>query len=255
MSFELTKSVAKRLNVYPAVRWVHRHVIDREALAQRRADVSFYRSILKPGDLAFDIGANYGDKTAALLEASARVVAFEPQPDCHAELRARIGRNPRMVLQDLAVGSEPGEARFFVRGKRGTSGLVKDWEGSVESEIRVRVTTLKEQFQLHGVPRFLKVDVEGFELQVFKGMDQPVPMICFEYHVRDNGLEQAAECIRFLQTLGSLQVNLSPAERLGAALPEWLDGKEFIKRFSSLVSSTPGAEGYGDLLIRYPALS
>lgn len=250
MSYERTKAAAKSVGLYRVARWVNRHVFDREELARRKADEAFYRQILRPGDLAFDVGANYGEKTLALLAAGARVVAFEPQPDCHAELLSRCGSSPRLTVLQKAVGATNGKAKLYVREKRGTSGLVQQWEGRVEGEITVDVTTLQDAIAAHGKPKFVKIDVEGFELQVLQGLKEPVPLTSFEYHLRDETIEQARACIRYLANLGRVEINFSPAEELRFALPQWLSTDEFDAFYPKQLQRVPGCEGYGDIFVR-----
>ena len=47
-------------------------------------------------------------------------------------------------------------------------------------EVAVTVSTLDNMIEKYGTPDFLKVDVEGGELQVFEGLSQPISVICFE---------------------------------------------------------------------------
>ncbi|MBC7378239.1 MAG: FkbM family methyltransferase [Burkholderiaceae bacterium] len=253
MSFNQTKALTKKVGLYRLARWVNRQIFDREELTRRRADEAFYRKVLKPGDLAFDVGANYGEKAAAMLAAEARVIAYEPQPDCMAELRDRIGPHPQLTVLGEAVGAAEGEAKLYVRRQRGTSGLVQQWEGDVEGEITVKVTTLKQAVRRYGLPTFVKIDVEGFELQVLQGLGQPVPLVSFEYHMREDSIAQAVEYVRFLRGLGPVSVNFSPAEELHFMLPEWLPGERFEQVFPHEIQRLPGCEGYGDVFVKMVA--
>ena len=69
---------------------------------------------LGPGDLAFDIGAHLGDRTASFRRLGARVVAAEPQPAVFRALRLLHGRDPGVALHQLALGAGAARARFFV---------------------------------------------------------------------------------------------------------------------------------------------
>ena len=72
----------------------------------------FYRGIVAPGDLAFDVGAHAGNRTRALLGAGARVVALEPQWLFHAFLRRDLPAS--VTLLPLAAGRAPGRATLAV---------------------------------------------------------------------------------------------------------------------------------------------
>src|SRR5258705_9740241 len=63
-----------------------------------------YRQFVRPGDLVFDIGAHVGDRVAAFRRLGARVVAVEPQPALANILRLFYGRDPRITIEQAAVG-------------------------------------------------------------------------------------------------------------------------------------------------------
>src|SRR4029077_12170154 len=72
----------------------------------------FYATMLRPGDLAFDIGAHAGNRTRAMLRAGARVVALEPQWLFHAFLARDLPRAAPLLR--AAAGAEPGVADLMV---------------------------------------------------------------------------------------------------------------------------------------------
>ena len=68
--------------------------------------------------------------------------------------------------------------------------------------VRVPISTLDALIATHGVPRFCKIDVEGYEPEVFRGLSQPLPALSFEFH--GELLDDASGCI---ETLGRLGMN------------------------------------------------
>jgi 16S rRNA A1518/A1519 N6-dimethyltransferase RsmA/KsgA/DIM1 with predicted DNA glycosylase/AP lyase activity len=69
---------------------------------ERRRRQNFYRQLIAPGDLCFDVGANIGDYTDTFLALGARVIAVEPQPSCADELRSRFAGNDRVTVLPVA---------------------------------------------------------------------------------------------------------------------------------------------------------
>jgi FkbM family methyltransferase len=127
----------------------------------------------------FDIGANVGNYTAALLAAGAsRVIAFEPVPETFGRLREREAIDtPAVEVVNVAVGEQTGYSPFFVAIDARHSSL-SSRDGSITGlspsefqTVNVRLTTIDAYVAESGIePDFIKIDVEGFELEVLKGM-------------------------------------------------------------------------------------
>ena len=153
----------------------------------------FYGQFIRPGDLCFDVGAHVGNRTGALVSIGARVVAVEPQRICQPILRRLYGRNPNIILLYKALGAKVGEGELLVSKAHSTvSSLSGDWVEQVAASAgfsqvswdgveKVEITTLDTLIETYGMPRYCKLDVEGYEYQVFLGLSQAIPFMSFEY--------------------------------------------------------------------------
>jgi hypothetical protein len=83
------------------------------------------------------------------------------------------------------------------------------------------VVTLDTLIAEHGLPRFCKIDVEGYEEQVLAGLNTAIPMLSLEF--QPERLEAAQGCVERLQTLGRYEFNLGLDEHEALALPRWVD--------------------------------
>ncbi|HEV8306795.1 MAG TPA: FkbM family methyltransferase [Methylomirabilota bacterium] len=203
---------------------------------------SFYRSFVQPGDLCYDIGANSGDRTEIFLSLGARVLAVEPQATCLAVLRKRFGQNPSFSLEACAIGSAVSEAELllcdensecatlsgeFVRFYSAFQGL--HW-GKSE---RVKVRPLEALIGQYGLPGFCKIDVEGFEPEVFRGLRTPLPCVAFE--ANRPFLEDTRTCIDLLNRRGSYAFNFMKYEHMKLELAEWMRGPAFLERLDAVI--------------------
>ncbi len=140
-------------------------------------------SMLKPGDVVLDCGANVGDVTVPLAETGATVHAFEPDPFAFEQVSSRVKGLDNVVLHNAAVAVEAGTLRlmraanFDDNPKAGSvkSTLIAGGRNIDESEgIDVDVIALPDLLRdlaaTHGEVAFLKMDIEGAELDLLEHM-------------------------------------------------------------------------------------
>lgn len=203
----------------------------------------FFGEFLRPGDVAFDIGAHVGSRVRAWRRLGVRVIAVEPQPDCLRVLRLLFDRDPDVVIVPMAVGASPGRVRMDVSTTAPTvSSMSRDWIESVTHDpsfawvrwdraIDVDVTTLDDLIARHGEPTFCKIDVEGFEVEVLKGLTRPVRALSFEYlpAAHDAALAALDLVERLGATEGGYRYNYSPIETMRLASDHWLDAAQLAR--------------------------
>jgi FkbM family methyltransferase len=121
------------------------------------------------GALVFDIGAFDGDDTAYYLEKGFRVVTVEANPDLVAQTRKRFARevaSGRVVLENVAIGLAFGTLVLHLCGDDLCASSIDERRiahrhpaGTVE----VRSIPLRDLLERHGVPFYLKSDIEGLD--------------------------------------------------------------------------------------------
>jgi FkbM family methyltransferase len=204
---------------------------------------ALYARFVKTDALVFDIGSHVGDRIAAFRRLGARVVACEPNPSLAPTLRKLYGDDDMVTLEPVAVGASTGEIEMrintdnptvssasteFVKASEGAPG----WQGQIwDKSISVPVTTLDALIARHGIPAFVKIDVEGFEAEALAGLTQPVPALSFEFTTIQRDVAHAciARCralgyVRYNAALGESQTLVHDDWQSAEAIGRWLDG-------------------------------
>lgn len=166
---------------------------------------------VKEDDIVVDIGANIG--YYALLQARiagerGKVYAIEPVPENIELLRRNIRLNEysNVEVYQLAIGDKNGFATIYVPKERNRSSMRQPTSyiesGTVE-EINVEIITLDDFLKGKLYPDIIRMDVEGYEYQIIKGMkkilEKQLPLTLFmEFHFE---ALQREESIEILQTL------------------------------------------------------
>jgi FkbM family methyltransferase len=157
-------------------------------------EVAFVNRFLKPGMTVLDLGAHHGYYTllsSKLVGPQGRVFAFEPSPRERKALRLHVRINLcwNVRVQGLALGEEKTEADLHVvaGGETGCNSLRPPRVVGKTAPVRVRVTRLDDWLGDRKIGRvdFIKLDVEGAELDVLKGASgllqrRPRPVILAE---------------------------------------------------------------------------
>jgi FkbM family methyltransferase len=245
------KQLSIATGLYRQARWCSRQFHP----AQRRAfqeDIDLYCRLLPQGALCFDVGANTGQKSEAMLRAgAARVVAFEPNPAVVPELRARCGHWQNWTLVEAALGSAAGFATLYARELHGQSGLLAQWEASrITATYDVPVLTLDAAIRYFGRPFYCKIDVEGWELEVLKGLTESLPLLSFEFHLVDSNILQTVGCLERLARFGPGEVNITPAEASEFVLEQWDPLQRFLRWYPGDLKRTLPRDIYGDIFVR-----
>jgi FkbM family methyltransferase len=135
-----------------------------------------FKAALRPGHVAFDVGANVGCYTVLLgqlVSPGGRVFAFEPSPQAFRGLTQHIALNRLQgvaVSTRSAVADREGAGDFVLSGSTGTDRLASANEVPGNSVTHVTVVTLDDFCAREGLrPDFVKIDVEGAELAVLRG--------------------------------------------------------------------------------------
>jgi FkbM family methyltransferase len=207
------------------------------AWRQRQSQTRFYGRLVSPGDLVFDVGANVGDRTAVLASLGARVVAVEPQEDCVRKLSRRFREKQRVTVVPMGLGAQEGFQDLYVSSIHPLSTMTPAFVeatrrsgrfASVEwrERLSVPVTTLDQLIDRYGRPVFCKIDVEGYEAEVLRGLTAPLPLLSIEFICERLGATN--EAVSYVESLGPSEFNYSLGESMEFAADEWITGPALL---------------------------
>ena len=192
------------------------------------------KKIIRKDDLVFDVGANIGDKADHFIKHGAAVVCFEPQPDCIIALNDRFLNNKSVQVVPKGLADKDGVLTLSVCSSAPTiSTFSEKWkigrfaDYTWDKKLEVEITTLDKAILQFGKPRYIKVDVEGYEISVLSGLSQAVDFISFEF--TSEFVDDACCCIDILHEIGFDQFNFVLEEGDAFQVEEWTDASIFKK--------------------------
>ena len=218
---------------------------------------TFYSQFLKPGDLVFDVGANIGDKAELFLSLGVKVVAVEPQESCWRVLKRRF-KGQDVTVEACGLSFKKGQSEFYLDKSTTLSSMSPEWIKAVKesgrflthnwsSKVVITTRTLDDLICQYGMPMFCKIDVEGFEYGVLKGLSRPIPAISMEFVAER--IEPTLQCIDYLTGLGNYHFNYYLGEAGQWADEKWLNPKEIKKVLISLDGTLSTGDFYACLVI------
>jgi FkbM family methyltransferase len=170
---------------------------------------SLIETVLRPGGVFVDVGANLGVHTLAAAGAvgpSGRVIAFEPFPATAEALRSTVAVNgfvDRCEIFELAAWDQPGEHRLLLGATSGHHSLVSPIsKGNPDDVVTVRTARLDDVLGPEARVDLVKIDVEGAELRVIEGA---------------RGLIESNAELLIIAELGAIHL-----EHAGTNLEQWL---------------------------------
>ena len=175
-------------------------------------DALYVEPLIVTNSVVVDVGANLGTFCYAVRRAqqSARLVAFEPIPALAKRLRKAF---KDIVVLEVALSDSRSVATFripYIDGRRCNTraSLAPIVDSSAYSEIRVQTDLFDTVFTEIGLERldFVKVDVEGHELEVIRGGEQTLrkhqPILLIEIEQRHHDNVPIRDIATFIENLG-----------------------------------------------------
>lgn len=186
--------------------------------------------------ILFDIGANRGEATwqALYVKNFDKVIALECAPKMYSLLARNFVIEPAVIPLCLAVSDSVGQTiEFYECIEDGLSTLNKDWltsdqmryNGKEFKIITATTCTIDWLAEQYGEPDLIKIDVEGAEWSVFRGMTKYHGKLAFEWVTET--IEEHYDQLQYLKTLGYTKVGPQFIEQHLQEPKEWFSIDSF----------------------------
>jgi FkbM family methyltransferase len=238
---------------YAPIRDGYQRVFAPNKLAARNGMKLLYSSFVHRDDLVFDIGANIGEYAELFAELGAIVVAVEPNP-VTCETLAQMARARNVRIEQVAVGDVPGQLELHICADNSTISTVSEtWFETAQQSpfhaknrwlepIKVNVMTIDQLAEKYGRPAFIKIDVEGFDDHVLRGMSFRPPVLSFEFNREIPQI--ALNCLETPALAEGYEFNYIVGMEMRMASSFWLSAADLRERIFNEKKS------YGDVFAR-----
>lgn len=196
----------------------------------------FMKKFLKSEEVVVDIGANIGYYVileSKIIGSEGTIYAIEPVPRSFELLQKNIILNEcnNVITYQYAIGDRTGTTTMNV-GEHLNLSTIHDGDLEVKEQIRVNILTLDNFLSDKRSPDLIRMDVEGYEYEIIKGMKETLmlnkPLKLFiEMHFNILGKDKSGEILRILQDSGFEVVAFIHDIKGGILINNW--GRRFIK--------------------------
>lgn len=215
--------------VLDPVEWIQRQLLKKDWIEPRT--IELYERLLTPGDVFVDVGAHvgfHGLVAAAKVGPSGIVIAIEPQPANVAKILVNARQNGFDMVRTVvgAAGAAPGHVWFHEQSPsdRALLSLDLDIGKNLKQVYRVPILRLDDVLSDVRDPKVIKVDVEGFELEVLEGLGDRINAtehLILEFLTNDPANDKSQKLVRFLSNAGfHLKTVTNTDWEIGQPLPE-----------------------------------
>ncbi len=199
--------------------------------------------ILNNNDIIFDIGAHNGEKSIKLINFFSKIVLVEPQPNCIEILKNKFSKLENAIIVQAGLSSKEEILDLKINSSNPLiSTFSEHWDkgrfknSKWDKTLKIKTITLDKLISEYGQPSYIKIDVEGFEYNVIKGLSKKTGIISFEF--TSEFFQDSIKCLDYLENLGYKKFNFSEGERKKFNT-SWLNKNQLISSINKEIKKDP----------------
>lgn len=194
----------------------------------------------------FDIGTNHGHFTDEylILNPNSKIICIEANPNLCAYLVNKFMNNDNVSVYHYLVSNTSNQnIDFYINpGCDGVSTASTDWvknsrfsDSNWAEPIKIESITLDDLIDNTFIPDMIKIDVEGYENTVIKGLTKKVDLIQFEWAEEET--ESVKDTCEYLKSIGYTQFAYKFGDRPYTDIPTEYTSLENLQLFEQLIPS------------------
>jgi FkbM family methyltransferase len=159
------------------------------------------------------------------------------------QLQNRFNNTNNFIVEGIGLDDKKGESFIYEASHDTISSMSEEFINIVKEErfngynwgrkIPINVDTLDNMIIKHGKPNYIKIDVEGYELNVLKGLTQKIDLISIEF--TPELCKTSIDCIDYLEKLnGKCKYNYGYREDTDFKFEKWLTKNEILEYITSI---------------------
>ena len=197
--------------------------------------------ILNKNDMIFDIGAHNGEKSIKLINFFSKIILVEPQPKCIEILKTKFSKLENAIIVQAGLSSKEEILDLKINSSNPLiSTFSSHWDkgrfknSKWDKSLKIKTITLDKLISKYGQPSYIKIDVEGFEYKVLKGLSKKAGIISFEF--TSEFFQESINCLNYLEKIGYDKFNFSEGERKKFS-SKWLNKNQLISSINEEIKS------------------
>ena len=211
---------------------------------EKRKFKTFYSNFIGNSDFAITIGDSNGNISEILLQLGALVLVVEPLPENFVYAEKKLRNYSQTILLHEDIGAFNAQFTYNEAYEKNILPYSSNLTVGADQSV-VKIRTVDELIREYGLPAFIKINANGFENEVLKGLTTPILLISVSFYSYLHS--KTTENVRRLMSIGNYEFNWILNEEAKFQSKEWLSPKELNASMSDFVGTRFSGEIFARL--------